>query len=98
MAQLASATTPSGPQVIVEVPPGTTVEVVPTQTAPPPSAGSGGTPPPGSGGTPPPATSGGGSILTPVLVVVGNTVSTVGATVTATSDGLGTALPGCVSP
>jgi hypothetical protein len=84
VAQLASDTTPTGQQVVVEVPPGTTVEVV-TSTPPPPGAG--------SGGTPPPATSGGGSILTPVLVVVGNTVSTVGATVTATSADLGHALP-----
>jgi hypothetical protein len=85
VASLVSATSPSGPQVIVEVPPGTTVEVAPVSPAPPPPAGSGGTPP-----SPP---SGGSSILTPVLVVVGNTVSAVGTTVTAASDGLGNALP-----
>jgi hypothetical protein len=88
VAQLASVTTPSSPQVIVEVPAGTTVEVVTTTTTtttPPP--------PPGSGGTPPTVPSGGGSVLTPLVVVVGNTVSTVGATVTATSTDLGNALP-----
>ncbi len=85
VAQLASATSPI-PQVIVEVPPGTTVAVIPTSSVPPPATGSG-------GGTPPPAPSGGGGVLTPLLVVVGNTVSTVGATVTATSVGLGNALP-----
>jgi hypothetical protein len=84
VAQLTSATTPAGPQVVVEVPPGEPVDVV-TSSPPPPSTG--------SGGTPPPATSGGGSILTPVLVVVGDTVSTVGSTVTATSADLGHALP-----
>jgi hypothetical protein len=86
IAQLVSATSPSSRQVIVEVPAGTTVEVVTTTTTPPPPAT-------GPGGTPPPPAPGGGSILTPLLVVVGNTVSTVGATVTATSDDLGSALP-----
>ncbi|HWF16107.1 MAG TPA: hypothetical protein VG244_08010 [Acidimicrobiales bacterium] len=86
VAQLASATS-SSPEVIVEVPPGTTVAVVPTSSVPPPpTTGSG-------GGTPPPAPSGGGGVLTPLLVVVGNTVSTVGATVTSTSVDLGTVLP-----
>jgi hypothetical protein len=73
--------------VVVEVPPGTTVEVVPGGS-PAPSGPGGGTPP---GGTSPGG--GGGGILTPVFVVLGNTVSTVGVTVSATSTNLGNALP-----
>lgn len=86
-AQLASETTPASPTVVVEVPPGTTVQVV----TPAPPGGSGGSG--GSGGTPPGTSTGGGSVLTPVLVVVGDTVATVGTTVTVASNGLGTALP-----
>ncbi len=94
-AQLASASSSPAPAVVVEVPQGTTVEVV--SSPPAGSSGSGGSSGTGgSGGAPPPATStgGGGNVLTPVLVVVGNTVSTVGTTVTLASNGLGTALPG----
>lgn len=78
--QLASTTTPAIPAVVVEVPP-------PTPVAP-------STPPP-SGTTPPPAPApgGGGNILKPVLSVVGNTVSTVGTTVTSASNDLAQALP-----
>jgi hypothetical protein len=89
VAQLTSATTPTSPEVVVEVPAGTTVEVVSTPPAQAAPTGTGS----GSGGPPPPPVSGGGSVLTPLLVVVGNTVSTVGATVTATSTDLGHALP-----
>jgi hypothetical protein len=96
-AELTSATTPApaSPTVVVEVPPGTTVEVVPTAPPAGPGGGAGGSG--GSGGTPPGTSTGGGSVLTPLLVVVGDTVATVGTTVTSASGGLGTALP-VISP
>ena len=78
-AQLASVTPPTTAAVTVAVPPSSPVGVVP----PPP--------PPGGGTAPSPP--GGGNVLTPVLNTVGNTVSTVGTTVTAASNGLGQALP-----
>jgi translation initiation factor IF-2 len=82
MAQLVAATTPATPAVTVTAPPPAPVEVVP----PPPAPG-GGTPAPG------PSPGGGGSVLTPAFAAVGNTVSTVGATVTAASNDLAHAVP-----
>jgi hypothetical protein len=81
-AQLASATTPASPALVVEMPPPATVSVAPSPPAP-------------GGGTAPSGTSpgGGGSVLTPVLATVGNTVSTVGSTVTAASNDLALAVP-----
>jgi hypothetical protein len=82
VAQLTAATTPATPTVAVTAPPPAPVEVVPSPPAP-----GGGTPPPG------PSPGGGGSVLTPVFTAVGNTVSTVGTTVTAASNALAHAVP-----
>jgi hypothetical protein len=71
------------PAVTVEVPPGTTVTVVPVRAGPqsgPPGSGAG-----GSSGSPAPARSGSGSPTAPV-VVVGNTVTTVGSAATTTAN------------
>lgn len=92
-----SGTVPSGSEVVLEVPPGTSVAVVPASPQAPSGAGGGaGAPAPGSSTAPGP-TGGGGSVLSPVLVLVGNTAVTVGTTVTTASEQLGTALP-VVSP
>lgn len=76
---VAPSTAPS--IAVVAVAPSPTTQVPPP---PPPSA----PPPPSS-----PAPGGTGSVLTPVFVVAGHTVSAVGTTVTTASNGLGQALP-----
>jgi hypothetical protein len=81
IAQVVSATTPA-PAAVVEAPPPAPVEVAPSPPAP-----GGGTAPTG------PSPGGGGSVLTPVLVTAGNTVSTMGSTVTAASNDLAHAVP-----
>jgi hypothetical protein len=85
IAQLASATTPVTAAVVVAVPPPPTS--TPVEAAPSPPAPGGGTTPSGT------SPGGGGSVLTPVFVTVGTTVSTVGSTVTAASNGLSQAVP-----
>ena len=82
IAQVVSATTPTPEAVVAEVPPAAPVEVTPA----PPAPGDGTAP---SGTSP----GGGGSVLTPVFVVAGNTVATVGSTVTAASNDLAHAVP-----
>jgi hypothetical protein len=85
IAHFASATTPATAAVVVSVP-----APAPAPAAPSPPAPGGGTPPP----TPPgPSTGGGGSVLTPVFVTVGTTVSSLGSTVTAASNDLAHVVP-----
>lgn len=84
---VAQTESPAGPGVMVEAPPGTTVTVIPTGSpGGSPGSPTPATPPPGSGG-------GGGNLVSSVVVLVGNTVSATGTTVTTVSSQLGRALP-----
>lgn len=81
-AQFTAGTAPAPVAVVVAAPTPAPIQVVPSPPAP-------------GEGTPPSGTSpgGGGGVLTPVLVTAGNTVSTLGATVTAASSDVAQAVP-----
>jgi len=85
------------PAVTVEVPSGTTVTLVPSPTAPvsPASPQSGPTGPGtvGATGSTPPAAPEPPSATAPVVVVVGNTVTTVGTAVTTATNQVGSGVP-----